>query len=180
MLAHVSSYAKPRASCHLQIEDVAVRLAEMGRRADWLSSSRNIGVRVATVRERWEAHLKTPKRGAKEADRLAARKYRLVSLFGSVNCYSANVHAKAIDLGELVYDLVRLDRVSAHTSAEGLKLLVQAWDEHLRWCKEWLPWHGLRSRCSNLLCVGVMWPSSCSSKGTLACAARHWACSWCQ
>ena len=97
-----------------------------------MSGSRNIGVRVATVRERWEAHVANPKGGVKEADRLAARKYRLVTLFGSGNCYSANVHANTFDLGELVNDLIGLNQVLAQTSAEGLQLLAQAWDEHLR------------------------------------------------
>ena len=71
-------------------------------------------------------------------------KHRLVALFRSPNCYSANVHACTYGLRELVDSLVRLDRVPAQTSAEGLRLLVQAWDEHCRTQKSWPSPHGAR------------------------------------
>ena len=88
---------------------------------------------IADVLEKWEKRLvKGSKDGSKEADKLAARKHRLVALFRSDNCYSANVHACTYGLGELVDSLVRLDRVPAQTSAEGLRLLAQAWDEYRR------------------------------------------------
>ena len=117
---------------HAQIEDVAEWLAEMGRRADWMSNDMRSTVNIADVREKWEKRLKDPKDGPKEADKLAARKHRLVALFRSANCYSANVHACTNYLGELVDELVRLNRVPGQASVEGLQLLVQAWDEHRR------------------------------------------------
>ena len=124
---------------HAQIEDVAEWLAEMGRRADWMSNDMRSGESrkeggLADVRanSEWEKRLKDHTHGPKETDRLAARKHRLVALYRSANCYSANVHASTYGLGELVDSLVRLDRVPAQTSAEGLRLLAQAWDEHRR------------------------------------------------
>ena len=80
------------------------------------------------VEQEWKSKSKKPK----EADKLAARKHRLIALFRSANCYSANVHASTHGLGELVDSLVRLDRVPAQTSTEGLRLLAQAWDEQRR------------------------------------------------
>ena len=75
---------------------------------------------------------------AKEADYIAARKHRLIALFRSEQCYSANVHACKYGLSELVDSLVQLDRLPAQTSAEGLQLLVQAWDEHRCMQRRWL------------------------------------------
>jgi len=121
-----------------QIEDVAEWLAIMARRADWMSNgaraedSSKFKDNIATVRANWEKRLKDPADGPKEADKLAARKHRLIGLFRSNNCYSANVHACTHGLRELVDSLVRLDRVPTQTSAEGLRLLAQAWDEHRR------------------------------------------------
>ena len=127
--------ALSRATCHAQIEDVAEWLAKMARRADWMSNGARSSKSfvIADVLEKWEKRLvKGSKDGPKEADKLAARKHRLVALFRSDNCYSANVHACTYGLGELVDSLVRLDRVPAQTSAEGLRLLAQAWDEYRR------------------------------------------------
>ena len=102
-------------------------LAEMGRRADWMSGWSNFGEDVATLRNMWKrSEITNPT----EVDRIAARKQRLVTLFASDDCYSANVHANTNDLGELVNLLVRLDRLPTHTPPEGLRLLAQAWDEH--------------------------------------------------
>ena len=129
--------APSRTPRHAQIEVVAEWLATMARRADWMSN----GARaedsgkfkdIAKVRAKWVRRLDDPEDGPKEADKLAARKHRLLALFRSGNCYSANVHACTYGLGELVDSLVRLDRVPEQTSAEGLRLLVQAWDEHRR------------------------------------------------
>ena len=103
----------------------------------------------------WEERLKDAKDGPREADKLAARKHRLVALFRSENCYSANVHACTYGLGELVDSLVRLDRVPAQTSAEGLRLLAQAWDEHRRTQKDGLLGTA-RASCSELFPTGVM------------------------
>ena len=133
LTAHVSRYAKPCATRHAQIEDVAEWLAETGVRADWMSNgarAEELGkfIDIAKELQKWDTQRKLPK----EADKLAARKHRLVALFRSDNCYSANVHACTYGLGELVDSLVRLDRVPEQTSAEGLRLLVQAWDEHRR------------------------------------------------
>ena len=73
---------------------------------------------------------------SKEADKLAARRHRLVALFRSANCYSANVHACTHGLSELVDSLVRLNRMPAQTSAEGLHLLAEAWDKLRRTQKD--------------------------------------------
>ena len=107
----------------------------MGRRADWISNEARSEVLgkfkdITEVREKWEKRLNDPKNGPKEADKLAARKHRLLALFRSGNCYSANVHANTHDLNELVNSLVRLDRLPPRNPPEGLKLLAQAWDEH--------------------------------------------------
>ena len=80
---------------------------------------------------------KDSKDKAKEDDYIAARKHRLIALFRSEHCYSANVHACKYGLGELVDSLVQLDRLPAQTSAEGLRLLVLAWDEHHCMQKGW-------------------------------------------
>jgi hypothetical protein len=124
-----------RFSRHAQIEDVAEWLAEMGRRADWMSNEARSCKSVVDV-EAWETHRSTNK--AKEDDHIAARKHRLIALFRSEHCYSANVHACKYGLGELVESLVQLDRLPAQTSAEGLRLLVLAWDEHRCMQKGWL------------------------------------------
>ena len=121
-----------QASRHSQIEDVAKWLAEMGRRANWMSRKlavSDVDVDATKAREMWEEHLF--KNAPTEEDRINARKHRLVALFGSKDCYSANVHADTNDLKELVNSLVRLDRLPDDTPPEGLKLLVQAWDENL-------------------------------------------------
>jgi len=128
-LAHCQ--ANPRATHYWQVEDVAEWLAKMSRQADWMSGNANFGKDVAILREQWKMlQITKSVEGTKEADRIAARKQRLVTLFGSDDCYSANVHANTNDLGELVNLLVRLDRLPTHTPLEGLKLLAQAWDEH--------------------------------------------------
>ena len=106
-------------------------LAEMGRRADWMSNKarREVSGKFKDIAEelkKWEKEKDTPK----EADKLAARKQRLVALFRSDNCFSANVHACTHGLGELVNSLVRLDRLPSRNPLEGLKLLARAWDEH--------------------------------------------------
>ena len=126
-------------TCCRQIEDVAEWLAEMGRRADWMSGGSNFGVDVATVRKQWEARIIHPVEGPKEAKRIAARKQRLVILLGSDDCYSANLHANTNNLGEFIHSLVRLDRLPAQTPPEGLKLLVRAWDEHRSKWEQLLP-----------------------------------------
>ena len=151
--------AKPRATLHPQIEDVADWLAEMGRRADWMSngarSSKSTG--IAELLGKWETRLKDSKDGPKEADKLNARKHRLVALFRSPNCYSANVHASTYGLGELVDSLVRLDRVPAQTSTEGLRLLAQAWDEHRRTHKKmaFSAWRALPAVASYMTPLGL-------------------------
>ena len=88
----------------------------------------DVDVDATKAREMWEEHLF--KNAPTEEDRINARKHRLVALFGSKDCYSANVHADTNDLKELVNSLVRLDRLPDDTPPEGLKLLVQAWDEN--------------------------------------------------
>ena len=95
--------------------------------------SRKLGVDVdaTQARKMWEDHMMDTVEHEKEEDRINARKHRLVALFGSKDCYSANVHADTNDLKELVNSLVRLDRLPDDTPPEGLKLLVQAWDENL-------------------------------------------------
>ena len=127
----VARCAKPRATRHAQIEDVAEWLAEMGRRADWMSNDMRSGkpLDIAKVLKEWAKRLIDSKDGPKEADKLAARKHRLVALFRSANCYSANVHACTHGLGELVTSLVRLDKLPERTPPEGLELLAKAWDE---------------------------------------------------
>ena len=115
--------AKPRATLHPQIEDVADWLAEMGRRADWMSN----GARseksgkfsdIAKELQKWDTIRELPK----EADKLAARKHRLVALFRSANCYSANVHASTHGLSKLVNSLVRLSPVRLDRLTEELLL----------------------------------------------------------
>ena len=110
-------------------------LAEMGRRADWMSN----GARKEDLSgfnaideqlRKWRMRLKDSKDGPKEADKLAARKHRLLALFRSPNCFSANVHANTHDLSELFTSLVQLDRLPPRNPPGGLKLLAQAWDEH--------------------------------------------------
>ena len=120
--------AKPRPTRHAQIEDVAKWLAKMGRRADWMSNDMRSGasIDIAKALKDWEKKRKEPK----ETDKLDARKHRLMALFRSPHCYSANVHACRYGLGDLVTSLVRLDRLPPRNPAEGLKLLAQAWDEH--------------------------------------------------
>ena len=81
-------------------------------------------------RQLWEKHLADPSNAPKQADRLAMRKDRLIALFGSTHCYSANVHADKNDLNNLVKSLLKLDRLPEQTPHEGLMLLSQAWDEH--------------------------------------------------
>ena len=125
--AHARRQAKPRATHYRQVGDVAEWLAEMGRRADWMSGGSNFGNPVAILREKWDT-LEITK--PEEVDRIAARKQRLVTLFGSDDCYSANLHANTNNLGEFIHSLVRLDRLPTHTPPEGLRLLAQAWDEH--------------------------------------------------
>ena len=93
------------------------------------------GINAAAAREMWEDHL--VRNAPMEADRFNARKHRLVALFGSDNCYSANVHTDTIDLKELVDSLVRLDRLPDETPPEGLQLLAQAWDENRGKYEEW-------------------------------------------
>ena len=133
----------------------------MGRRADWMSGGSNFGNDVAILREKWDT-LEIKK--TEEVDRIAARKQRLVTLFGSDDCYSANVHANTNDLGKLVNSLVRLDRLPTHTPPEGLKLLAQAWDEHRCKCKETtISSHELRqSHSSSVAALKVLeqlnWP----------------------
>ena len=148
--------ALSRAPHHAQIEDVAEWLAEMARRADWMSngarSSKSTG--IAELLGKWETRLKDSKDGPKEADKLNARKHRLVALF---RCYSANVHASTYGLGELVDSLVRLDRVPAQTSTEGLRLLAQAWDEHRRTHKKmaFSAWRALPAVASYMTPLGL-------------------------
>ena len=93
-----------------------------------MSYKLHAGVNAAEAREMWKDHL--AKNAPKETDRFNARKHRLVALFGSADCYSANVQTDTYDLKELVNSLVRLDRLPNQTPAEGLKLLAQAWDEN--------------------------------------------------
>ena len=107
----------------------------MGRRADWMSNEAHLNEFVDITK--WNEHLKDSKVKAKEAEYLAARKQRLIALFRSEHCYSANVHADSYGLSNLVDSLVRLDRLPAQTSTEGLRLLVQAWDEHRCMQKGW-------------------------------------------
>ena len=99
------------------------------------------GINAARARAMWEEHF--VKNAPMEADRFNARKHRLVALFGSKDCYSANVHTDTNDLKELVDSLVRLDRLPDETPPEGLKLLAQAWDENRGKYEQWTPRHGL-------------------------------------
>ena len=121
--------ALSRAPHHAQIEDVAEWLAEMARRADWMSNGARSGKSFDIAK--WKTRLEDPKDGPKEADKLAARKHRLVALFRSDNCYSANVHADTHGLEELVVSLVRLDKLPQRNPPEGLALLAKAWNERL-------------------------------------------------
>ena len=151
---------------HPQIEDVAEWLAKMGRRADWMSNDMRSTVNIAEVREKWEKRLKDSKDGPKEADKLGARKHRLVALFRSGNCYSANVHANTHDLNELVNSLVRLDRLPPRNPPEGLKLLAQAWDEHRRTPK--IIWRGLATVVSGMAFLGCSSKNKCQHASHLA------------
>ena len=72
----------------------------------------NVVGKAATMQEMWEKHLADPVKGREEANHFAARKHRLVALFGSAHCYSANVHADTNDLKQLVDSLMRLDQQS--------------------------------------------------------------------
>ena len=120
LTAHVSRCAKPRPTRHAQIEDVAKWLAKMGRRADWMSNDMRSGKSfdIARALKDWEKKRKEPK----EADKLAARKHRLVALFRSANCYSANLHASTHGLSKLVNSLVRLSPVRLDRLTEELLL----------------------------------------------------------
>ena len=142
--------ALSRTPHHAQIEDVAVWLAKMARRADWMSNGARSSksTKIAEVLAKWETRLEHPKDGPKEADKLAARKHRLVALFRSDNCYSANVHACTHGLEELVVSLVRLDKLPQRNPPEGLALLAKAWNERPSKCKAKL-YSGLSS--SNLI-----------------------------
>ena len=102
-----------------------------------MSSILDDGINAAEARVMWEEHL--VKNAPLEADRFNARKHRLVALFGSKDCYSANVHTDTNDLKLLVDSLVRLDRLPDATPFEGLKLLAQAWDENRGKYEEWSP-----------------------------------------
>ena len=165
---------------HSQIDVVANWLAEMGRQANWMSGSDKLRIDLARnnrdemslgipwekldatrKRELWKDHLDSATNAPKEANRLAVRKQRLVALFGSVHCYSANVHADTNNLGDLVDTLLKLDRLPDQTPLEGLKLLSQAWDEH-------------RSKYKRSACLSTAWPNT-----ALAAPALLWACRWC-
>ena len=106
-----------------------------------MSTQLDVGISAGEAREMWEDHMK--KEHEKEEDRFNARKHRLVALFGSKNCYSANVHTDTNDPRELLDSLVRLDRLPDRTPPEGLKLLSEAWDENRGKYEEWSPRHGL-------------------------------------
>jgi len=88
---------------------------------------------IAEELKRWDLKKDLPK----EADKLAARRHRLVALFRSANCYSANVHACTHGLEELVVSLVRLDRLPQRNPPEGLALLAKAWNERFSKCKHY-------------------------------------------
>ena len=154
LTAHVSRYAKPCATRHTQIEDVAEWLAETGMRADWMSNgarAEKLGkfIDIAKELQKWDTKRELPK----EADKLAARKHRLVALFRSANCYSANVHACTHGLSELVTSLVRLDKLPERNPSEGLELLAKAWDER-------------RGKYKELTCRGLGLPVSFSSSAS--------------
>ena len=124
-----------------------------------MSTKLDVGINAARAREMWEDHM--GEEHEKEEDRFNARKHRLVALFGSKDCYSANVHTDTNDLRELVDSLVRLDRLPNETPPEGLKLLAQAWDENRGKYEEWSPRHGLTDH------RGLLWrfqlsPQTCS------------------
>ena len=87
---------------------------------------------AAEASEEWKCLLDDPQNESKEAERIEGRTHRLVALFGSSNCHSANVYASKHDLGELVNYLIRQDRLPEQNPYEGLQLLTQAWDEHYR------------------------------------------------
>ena len=108
-----------------------------------MSGKVDANVDATKAREMWEKHLVSPIHAPKEADRVDARKHRLVALFGSADCYSANVHTDTDVLKELVDSLVKLDRLPDQTPPEGLQLLAQAWDENRGKYEEWSPQHGL-------------------------------------
>ena len=103
-----------------------------------MSYKLDVGINATEARAMWEEHL--AKNAPEETDRFNARKHRLVALFGSAGCYSANVQTDTNDLKELVNSLVRLDRLPNKTPPEGLRLLAQAWDENRGMYEEW---HGL-------------------------------------
>ena len=107
----------------------------MGRRADWISGNMDFSMSAAEARERWEKYL--AKNSMTETDGVNARKHRLVTLFRSADCYSANVHADSHGLRKLVDGPVRLDRLPNETPREGLQLLVQAWDENRGKYEKW-------------------------------------------
>ena len=115
----------------------------MAQRASWMSRKLDDDTNAAEARWMWEEYVASPDNAPKEADRFNARKHRLVALFGSKDCYSANVHTDTNDLKKLVESLVKLDRLPDQTPPEGLKLLAQAWDENRGKYEEWSPWHGL-------------------------------------
>ena len=102
----------------------------MGRRASWCSLARNDEFGANKKRQQWEEFLADKDNALKQAGRLALRKDRLIALFGSTHCYSANVHADKNDLNDLVGSLVKLDRLPDQNPPEGLMLLSQVWDEH--------------------------------------------------
>ena len=115
----------------------------MARRASWMSRKLDDDTNAAEARWMWEEHVASPDNAPKEADCFNARKHRLVALFGSKDCYSANVHTDTNDLKKLIDSLVKLDRLPDQTPPEGLKLLAQAWDENRGKYEEWSPQHGL-------------------------------------
>ena len=105
--------------------------------------SRQLDVSIDATKARWMWENHMVEEHESEEDRFNTRKHRLVALFGSKHCYSANVHADTNDLKELVDSLLRLDRLPDATPPEGLKLLAQAWDENRGKYEEWSPRHGL-------------------------------------
>ena len=112
----------------------------------------DVGVDATKARWMWGNHV--VEEHDNEEDRFNARKHRLVALFGSKYCYSANVHADTNELKELVDSLVRLDRLPDETPPEGLKLLAQAWDENRGKYEKWSPRHGLTGH------RGLFWRAS--------------------
>ena len=117
-----------------QIEAVTEWLAKMGWQASWISREMDVSMlSAAEARERWEV----AKNSTTEIDGIYARKHRLIAMFRSADCYSANVHADPQGLQKLVDMLVRLDRLPNETPPEGLQLLVQAWDENRGKYEKW-------------------------------------------